>query len=131
VFIDPSQLERVIANLCVNARDALPEGGHLEVRTDQVALSEDEARSLVGGRSGAHVRITVRDTGIGMNKDVLDRIFEPFFTTKEAGKGTGLGLATVHGIVSQNQGFLRVESEKGNGTSVFVYLPRANVAQER
>jgi PAS domain S-box-containing protein len=125
VRIDPSQLERVLANLCVNARDALPEGGRVEVRTELVRLSEDEARTYIGATAGEHVRITVLDTGVGMQREVLDRLFEPFFTTKEPGRGTGLGLATVHGIVTQNRGFLRVESEKGKGTAVSVYLPRA------
>jgi len=125
VLIDPGQLERVLVNLCVNARDAMPDGGRIELRTEEARLTEDEARSLVDASPGKFVRISVSDTGTGMPKQVLDRVFEPFFTTKQPGRGTGLGLASVHGIVKQNRGFVRVESEVGVGTRFLVYLQRA------
>jgi PAS domain S-box-containing protein len=125
VVIDPGQLERILVNLCVNARDAMPDGGQIEVRTEQARLTEEEARAFVDASPGEFVRISVSDTGTGMPKDVLDRIFEPFFTTKEPGRGTGLGLASVHGIVKQNRGFLQVDSEVGVGTRFRIYLQRA------
>jgi two-component system cell cycle sensor histidine kinase/response regulator CckA len=125
VLIDPGQLERVLVNLCVNARDAMPDGGRIELRTEEARLTEDEASSLVDASPGTFVRISVSDTGTGMPKQVLDRVFEPFFTTKQPGRGTGLGLASVHGIVKQNRGFVRVESEVGVGTRFLVYLQRA------
>ena len=127
VLIDPSQLERILVNLCVNARDAMPQGGRIEIRTEVAPPTEKRAdTSGPGGEpDGDVVRICVSDNGIGMSQEVLDRIFEPFFTTKEPGKGTGLGLASVHGIVSQNHGFVRVESEPGVGSRFFVAFPRA------
>lgn len=125
VLIDPGQLERILINLCVNARDATPAGGRIEIRTDVAHLTEEQARALPAGSAGDFVRIAVSDTGAGMPQDVLDRIFEPFFTTKEPGKGTGLGLASVYGIVTQNHGFVRVESAVGVGSRFFAYFPPA------
>jgi PAS domain S-box-containing protein len=125
VLIDPTQLERILVNLCVNARDAMPHGGRIEVRTEQARVTEEDARASVDASPGEFVLISVSDTGTGMPKEVLDRIFDPFFTTKEPGRGTGLGLASVHGIVRQNGGFVRVESEVGVGSRFLVYFPRA------
>ena len=121
--MDASQLEQILVNLCVNARDAMPEGGGLEIRTDLTLLGPDDARAFPEAATGDFVRVTVSDTGSGMPEDVLLHVFEPFFTTKEAGQGTGLGLATVHGIVLQNGGFIRIFSELGQGTRVEICLP--------
>jgi signal transduction histidine kinase/CheY-like chemotaxis protein len=123
VKIDPAQFERVLANLVVNARDAMPDGGMLTLETDTVVLDEAEARRHQVLRPGPHVSLTVRDTGVGMSADVVERVFEPFFTTKEKGKGTGLGLATVYGIVRQAGGAVTVESLPGSGSTFQVFLP--------
>ncbi|MES1179509.1 MAG: ATP-binding protein [Myxococcales bacterium] len=125
VVIDASQLEQILVNLCINARDAMPEGGGLEIRTDVTQLTESDARAFVDASPGDYVRISVTDTGSGIPEPLLAHVFEPFFTTKEPGRGTGLGLATVHGIVSQNGGFVRIFSEVDKGTRVEVCLPRA------
>ena len=125
VVIDASQLEQILVNLCINARDAMPEGGGLQIRTDVTQLTPRDARAFVGASPGDFVRIAVSDTGVGIPEALLAHVFEPFFTTKEPGRGTGLGLATVHGIVSQNAGFVRIFSEVGRGTRVEVCLPRA------
>jgi two-component system cell cycle sensor histidine kinase/response regulator CckA len=123
VLIDPAQLEQVLMNLAVNARDAMPAGGTLTITTGLVDVSEDEARRRPGLRAGHHVRVAVTDTGIGMDSETLARIFEPFFTTKDPGKGTGLGLAMCYGIVKQANGFIGCESRKGAGTTCSVLLP--------
>ncbi len=125
VVMDATQLEQILVNLCVNARDAMPSGGGLEIRTDMTTRGEDDARGFADAAPGQFVRISVSDTGSGMSESVLAHVFEPFFTTKEPGQGTGLGLATVHGIVVQNNGFIRISSELGKGTCVEICLPRA------
>jgi signal transduction histidine kinase len=125
VRADVGQIEQVLMNLVVNARDAMPEGGVVTIETRDVEVPALEAREHAGAHPGPHVRISVSDTGTGIPRDVLPRLFEPFFTTKAPGKGTGLGLSTVYGIVSQNGGHLRVASEEGAGTTFSVYLPRS------
>jgi PAS domain S-box-containing protein len=129
VRADPVQLEQVILNLAVNARDAMPGGGRLTIRTENVEVGPDAAMELMGVEAGAYVVLTVSDTGTGMDAETRAHAFEPFFTTKEAGKGTGLGLATVFGIVRQHGGHVRLESEPGHGSTVRVYLPRASAGK--
>jgi hypothetical protein len=127
VAADRSQLEQVVMNLVLNARDAMPDGGTLVVRVEDFDLAQESAEHP-GVPVGAWVRLTVSDTGVGMDEATQGRIFEPFFTTKARGKGTGLGLATVYGIVTQAGGVVRVASARGVGSTFALYLPRADVS---
>jgi two-component system, cell cycle sensor histidine kinase and response regulator CckA len=124
VKVDPGQIDQILANLCVNARDAIESVGSIAIETDNAVLDEAYAAAHAGAVPGEYVLLAVRDNGHGMVSETLDHAFEPFFTTKDTGKGTGLGLAMVYGIVKQNNGYIDIESEPGRGTDVCIYLPR-------
>lgn len=123
IYADPTQLEQVMMNLCLNARDAMPTGGSLEISTQQVDITEGQQYHPPYLLPGTYVLIGIRDTGIGMDQQTQARLFEPFFTTKEPGQGTGLGLAVVYGIVKQHHGVIRVQSQPGEGTTFTLYFP--------
>ena len=124
VNIDPSQIDQILANLCVNARDSIRDVGKLIIETKNMVIDEAYCSVHLGFACGEYVLISVSDNGCGIDNEMLPHIFEPFFTTKETGKGTGLGLATVYGIVKQNDGFIDVDTESGKGTTFTIYLPR-------
>jgi PAS domain S-box-containing protein len=131
VQADPTRIHQVVMNLALNARDAMPDGGTLCIAVDSVTLSQDSEPPVLDMTAGAWARLTVSDTGTGMTEEAQEHLFEPFFTTKEVGKGTGLGLAQVHGIVKQHQGFIDVDTAAGEGTTVTIFLPLVEDTDEK
>jgi CheY-like chemotaxis protein len=125
VVVDPGLFGQVLLNLGVNARDAMPRGGRFVVQTADVDLAQGDLDDLPAVRPGRYVLVSVADTGVGMAQDVMARVFEPFFTTKGVGRGSGLGLSVVHGIISQSGGHIRLDSERDKGTTFAFYLPAA------
>jgi CheY-like chemotaxis protein len=130
VYADPVQMEQVLINLAVNAKDAMPAGGKLVIEAKNVALDEEYSKSIPGVRPGDYVRLAVSDTGQGMDADTLEHIFEPFFTTKDPDKGTGLGLSMVFGIIKNHDGHISCYSKPGEGTIFEVYLPTPDSIEE-
>jgi PAS domain S-box-containing protein len=131
VKIDPSQVDQILANLCINARDAIAGEGQVAIETENVVFDSASCKPLEGVAPGEYVKLSVRDSGCGMDRETLSRLFEPFFTTKAMGKGTGLGLATVYGVVKQNEGHINVLSEPDHGSTFEIYFPRYTDPSER
>jgi two-component system, cell cycle sensor histidine kinase and response regulator CckA len=131
VIVDPAQVRQVIVTLALNARDAMPKGGRLTIETANVVLDDRYAADHPSAQPGPHIRLRISDTGIGMSDEIKQHLFEPFFTTAEAGKGVGLGLPAVYGIVRQNHGFIQVDSQPGHGTVVTIHIPCAPEASGR
>jgi CheY-like chemotaxis protein len=123
VYADTHQLEQVLMNLATNARDAMADGGDLTIATEEISIGDDFRDIHSYGKPGRYALLTISDTGEGMNEEIRKKIFEPFFTTKEVGKGSGLGMAVVYGIVKQHEGYINVYSEPGIGTTFRIYLP--------
>jgi CheY-like chemotaxis protein len=130
IKIDPNQMEQVLMNLAVNSRDAMPDGGKIELSTRNIYIGKEAARKNKEAHIGEHVCLSFKDSGTGIDSDVAGSIFEPFFTTKELGKGTGLGLSVVYGIAKQYNGWIELASEKGKGTEFIIYFPRSNGEDE-
>jgi CheY-like chemotaxis protein len=130
VLGNATQLHQVLLNLCINARDAMPDGGELTLAADNVELKEEDAKEITDALAGSYVMLLVSDTGTGIPPDVLPRLFEPFFTTKGVGKGTGLGLSTIARIVRNHGGFISVKSDPGAGACFEIYFPRAEAEPE-
>jgi nitrogen-specific signal transduction histidine kinase/CheY-like chemotaxis protein len=124
IRMDRAQVEQILVNLSVNARDAIPGSGCIKIATDKTILTQVECAGKPGLKPGCYIKLTVADNGCGMDSDLLEAVFDPFFTTKEIGKGTGLGLATVYGIVKQNDGYIHLSSAPGKGTEFSIYFPR-------
>ena len=127
---DPTQVHQILLNLCVNARDAMPDGGSLNIGIANCVLDEQYAAMHIHAKAGSYVHISVSDSGKGIARDIIDKIFEPFFTTKDINKGTGLGLSTVMAIVKSHDGYITVYSEPGKGTTFNVYLPSMEMSAE-
>jgi two-component system cell cycle sensor histidine kinase/response regulator CckA len=131
VEADPGQIDQVLMNLATNARDAMPRGGSLTIRTEEAALDAEFCDLHEIRKTGKYILLCVSDSGIGMDDKTVGRIFDPFFTTKELGRGTGLGLASVYGIITQHKGYITVSSEPGRGTTFFIYLPLLDAAAQK
>lgn len=130
VKIDPSHIDHILANMCVNARDAIEGSGRIDIKTGNISLDSCFCSDHPGAQPGEYVLLSVSDNGCGMDRKTLNRLFEPFYTTKKDGKGTGLGLAMVHGIIKHNNGFIIVDSEPGAGTTFKIYFPRHEIKEE-
>jgi signal transduction histidine kinase len=124
VFVDPIQIDQILSNLAVNSRDAIEGTGRVEISTENITISAEEASIKEGLKPGDYVLLTFKDNGPGIPEEIQSKVFEPFFTTKEPGKGTGLGLSSVYGIVKQNKGYIELQSKPGEGATFRIYLPR-------